>query len=176
MKELAMIMSQQIDTIQPYILVGHSLGGMLCVEMSDFLNPEKVIIISSAKCRKELPIRYKFMKFFPLNKIVPPYLYWLGAKVAQPLVEPDRKNNKETFKAMLRDKDPKFFYRTTNIIIHWKRESYDSSIVHIHGNHDHTLPLKKIRPNYIIENGSHMMALTRAEEISELLNEILKEK
>ena len=28
---------------------------MLATEMTDFLNPEKTIIISSAKCRKELP-------------------------------------------------------------------------------------------------------------------------
>ena len=60
LKEYAHELSEQIDISKPFILIGMSLGGMLATEITDFLDPEKVIIISSAKCRKELPGRYKF--------------------------------------------------------------------------------------------------------------------
>ena len=49
MESYARKLSEQIDTSKPFSITGVSLGGMLAVEMSEFLNPEEVIIISSAK-------------------------------------------------------------------------------------------------------------------------------
>src|SRR4051812_3682090 len=58
MTEYAIELIKQIDTTQKYIFIGVSIGGMLCVELAGILAPEKVAIISSAKCRSELPFRY----------------------------------------------------------------------------------------------------------------------
>ncbi len=55
MTDYAKELSGQIDTSSKYIIIGISLGGMLATEMGDFLNPEKIIIISSTKCREKLP-------------------------------------------------------------------------------------------------------------------------
>jgi len=71
MKDFARALSQQIDTSSKYIIIGVSLGGMLATEMGEFLDPEKIILISSAKCRDELPGRYTFQKTIPINKVVP---------------------------------------------------------------------------------------------------------
>ena len=173
MLDYALSLTNQIDTTSPFVLIGVSLGGMICSELSDTLHPLKTIIISSAKMRSELPARYRFMHAVPVNKVVPGSFLKSGSFIAQPLFEPDRKNGKEVFVAMLRDKDPKFLKRTTNIIINWKKENYNPDIIHIHGNNDHTLPIRNISYDYMIENGSHMMVYTRAEEINTLLSEIL---
>jgi surfactin synthase thioesterase subunit len=45
----------QIDTTAPFILIGTSLGGMLSVEIAELSSPLKVILISSAKNRADLP-------------------------------------------------------------------------------------------------------------------------
>ena len=74
---------------------------------------------------------------------------------------------------MLNDKDPLFLKRTVAMIIQWERDEYRNDIVHIHGDNDHTLPSKNVEYNYLIQNGSHMMVYTRAEEISALVNKIL---
>ncbi len=42
-------------------------------------DPETVIIISGAKCRKDLHGRYRFQKYIPLNHIVPAKTTHLGA-------------------------------------------------------------------------------------------------
>ncbi len=60
------------------------------------------------------------------------------------------------------------------MIVSWERDSYQASIIHIHGDADHTIPLKNVSPNYVIKEGSHLMVLTRAEEISGIIGEILK--
>ncbi|MDZ4665586.1 MAG: alpha/beta hydrolase [Bacteroidota bacterium] len=175
LKQFAKELSVQIDTTQPFILLGVSLGGMICCEMTEYLHPQKVIIISSAKTRKELPFRYKFQRYIPLYAILPAIVLRGGAKLMQPIVEPDRNKNKKTFKAMLHDKKPKFIKRTIRMIVNWKKKESSTNIYHIHGTKDHTLPYRKLKNiDYTISKGSHMMTLTRAEEISKVFEQILE--
>lgn len=175
MQNFARELSKQIDTTRQYSILGVSLGGMLATEMNEFLSPEKTIVVSSAKAPDELPGRYRFQKKIPVYKLVPKRIIKLGARILQPLVEPDRKNNKETFRSMLKDKEPEFFKQTVRIIMQWERSEYNPNIVHIHGDNDNTIPIKNVDPNYIVKDGSHMMVLTKASVVSEIVNKILDE-
>lgn len=163
-----------IDTTTDFILIGVSLGGMICTELTDTLNPKMTILISSAKSSDELPNRYTIQKSLKLNKAVPEKTVKKGALVLQPIVEPDSKEDLEFFRSMLGAKDPTYLKRTVDMIINWERISYDPGIIHIHGNNDHTIPIRNVTADYVIENGSHMMVYTRADEISEILNIILE--
>ncbi len=164
----------QINQDAPFVLLGVSLGGMICTELADTLHPEHIILISSAKSYMELPGRYNFQKKLPLNRIIPKGLTKAGARALQGIVEPDRRYDKETFKDMLRRKDPAYLKGTVEMILHWERQDYNKSIVHIHGNADHTIPIKNVKYDYLVEEGSHMMVLTRAGEISQVIHKILK--
>ena len=164
-----------IDTSKPFILIGVSLGGMICSELTDTLEPDLTIVISSAKYRAELPGRYKFQKTIPLNKIIPKGMTKWGAKVLAPIVEPARKQDKETFRSMIEAKDPAYIKRTVDMVINWNKEGYNDRIIHIHGDRDHTLPHRKVRYDYLVENGTHMMVYIRGDEVSRLINEILQD-
>jgi pimeloyl-ACP methyl ester carboxylesterase len=173
MSEYAALLAMQIDTTKPYVLVGVSVGGMLCTELTDRLKPLKTIIISSSKCRQELPRQYRFQKYIPINKIIGARFIKAMSSLAQAIVEPDRNKHKAVFKAMLREKNPKYLKRTVNMIINWERKTYSPKIIHIHGTKDHTLPLRNISPSIIIKDGSHMMTLTRSETLNGWLNKLL---
>ncbi len=173
LKEYAKRISSQIEENDNFILVGVSLGGMITSEIAEFKNPEQVILISSAKNSTELPKRYNFQKKLPIYKLVGPKLSKRGAKILQPIVEPDSKKEKELFKSMLESKDPIFLERTIEMIINWERETNSKDIIHIHGNMDRTIPIKNIKYDHLIDKGSHMMTLTKANELSLLLTEIL---
>lgn len=173
MKTYAKAISTQIDTNGRYIFIGVSFGGMICSELSDYLHLEKIIVISSAKCRKELPMRYTFQRTVPINKLVPPKLVKRGARILQPIVEPDRKLHNDVFNSMLADKSPDYYKRTVNMILNWDRKTPNEKIIHIHGTNDHTLPIRNGKADYIIEGGSHMMTLTRGDEINALVQSIL---
>ncbi len=164
---------EEIDRSSPYILMGVSLGGMICTELTDTLAPLLTILISSAKTTHELPGRYTFQQRFPLNRIIPKGMIKGGAIILQGIVEPDRKHDKETFKDMLKAKDPLYLKRTVDMIINWKRTVHSDKIVHIHGDKDHTIPIKNVQYNYLIEEGSHMMMITRAGEINQIIAHIL---
>lgn len=164
-----------IDTEAPFILLGVSLGGMICTELTDTLSPERTIIISSAKNRSELPGRYTFQQKLRINRIIPKRLTKGGARILQGIVEPDRKHDPATFKAMLKAKDPLYIKRTVDMIINWERTEHSDKIVHIHGDKDHTIPIKNIQVDYLVKEGSHMMMVTRSDEINMIIKSILSE-
>ena len=53
------------------VLIGVSFGGVLVQEMKQFLNPKKIIIISSVKSNTEMPRRMKIAKTTKAYKILP---------------------------------------------------------------------------------------------------------
>ena len=174
MKQFAKVIVNNIDTTKPIILVGVSLGGMLSVEIAELIPVSKVIIISSAKNKNELPLRYRTQNIFPLYKIIPPKMLHISAKALQPIVEPDRNKNKATFKKMLYAKNPLYIKRTIHMIVTWDRIENSSNIIQIHGTKDHTIPIRNVQAQYIVARGSHMMCLTKGRKIGELINQILK--
>ncbi len=168
-------LSQQIDTSKTFSIIGVSLGGMLAVEMSEFLIPEEVIIISSAKNRNELPLRYKFMKKVPLNNLFGGSFLQTLAPTAQIIVEPDSYKERELCVSMLKNKNELFMKRSVNMIINWKRTFNNTEIIHIHGNNDHTIPIRNVKNiTEIIENGSHMMTLTRGKEVCKIIKTFIR--
>ncbi len=173
LKEYAQTLSMQIDESRPFILIGVSLGGMLATEMTDFMCPEKTIILASAKNTNELPRTFNFQKKVPLYKLVGKRNVKWGARVLKPIVEPDFRKEKETYKAMLDDKDPEFLLRTIPMIMKWERTTNDECIIHIHGTKDHTIPFKNVKCDYRIEGGSHMITLTQSKEVNKILETIL---
>jgi hypothetical protein len=176
MKEFAHTMAKQIDTTSKYVIIGASIGGMLATEMIEFMSPEKVILIASAKSRLEFPNLYRFQKSIPIQKIVSGEMIKKSTRFLQSKVEPDCKSGKGMYAEMLNEKDPVFMKRAVEMIINWDRVSYSKDIIHIHGDNDNTLPIRKISPDYIIKNGSHVMAYTRSKEISEIINLVLMAK
>lgn len=176
MRDYAFHLMQQIDTSRPFILLGVSIGGMLACEMADTLKPEKLIIISSASSKHQLPMRYRMLKKVPIYKVVPGWLSKAGTYVLQPILEPESKARKALWKKMIADKEPKFLKRSIPMIIEWERDTPPDDLIHIHGSKDHTLPIKHIHPDYIIPGGTHLMSTAEPEVISPLVLDQLNGK
>ncbi len=158
MKAYAYALMQEIDTSKPFVLLGVSIGGMLACEIADTLKPEKLIIISSASSKHQLPGRYRMLNKIPIYKIVPGWLSKAGTYILQPILEPETRARKALWKKMIADKDPMFLKRSIPMIIVWEREAPPENLVHIHGDRDHTLPLKNIEADYVIPHGNHLMS------------------
>lgn len=170
MHDYALRFAQKIDTTQNYSIMGLSLGGMIACEMTTFLNPDKVIIISSAAGRSELPVRYRMLRNFEMYRIFSGKFYKSMTKIAQLTFEPDRKNAEDVFDEMIKNKDPDFIKRGIHMIANWEGEyEKNEKIIHIHGTKDHTIPIRNTCTDLKIEGGSHMMILTEPEKITSLL-------
>jgi len=174
MNSFARRMAAQIDTTESFVLLGVSLGGMLAMEMTSFLNPEKIILISSAKNENEIPSMYKVFRKVPANKIIGGRFLKFFTVLFQPVYEPLGKEDQILWRSMIKEKDPKFMRRATDCIVNWKGYSYEGlEILHIHGSKDRTLPIKHVGEHHCIEEGTHIMTLTEAVKISEVVNGFL---
>jgi pimeloyl-ACP methyl ester carboxylesterase len=148
---------------------------MVAVEISKFAKPLRLILISSAKGRREIPGLYRFLKFLPLYRLFPGRFYIAMTHAARPFVEPDFRREKQLFRQMTNDKDPVFMKRAVSLIVNWENRETpeDIPVFHIHGSGDRTLPLRLIRNPVVIKGGSHMMTLTEADQINKILKKLL---
>lgn len=165
-------MTQKITTPHP-ILVGLSFGGMVAMEIAKQIPVKKLILISSAKERKELPWFYRFSAKLKLQKILPytlikrtnGFTYWLfGATSA---------HEKALLKEIFRKTPTTFLKWAINAILTWKNTEISTHILHIHGDKDRILPYKNVKDTLCITGGGHSMIVNKAHEITPLINKFL---
>jgi len=169
-------MANCIDTAQPFSVLGVSLGGMVAVEMCNYLQPEQVIILSSAANPDELPKLYRWFRGHNFYTHIPAPVFKWSTYILQPIFEPDRSRERKTCNAMIRDKDASFIKHAVHLIVSWEMpdtSTVNTKIIHIHGDADNTLPVENTHAAFIVENGSHMMTLVQARDISEILEQVL---
>jgi len=169
LSEYAEQITKQIPFKNP-IFVGVSFGGIIALECSRFLHPEKVILISSIKHEDELPKFYKLFKH-PL---------WTSVLPAKSLIHLDKLNaflfgvskfeDKKLLDIIIHDTHPDFLKWAIFQVLNWKATHTLKKIIHIHGNADKILPLPKTGVTHIVNNGGHFMIVTHAQQIVQLLN------
>ncbi|HEX5153654.1 MAG TPA: alpha/beta hydrolase [Parafilimonas sp.] len=155
------------------IILGLSLGGMMAVEIAKTNPSAKVIIISSAKTKYELPVHWKFFRYLPLYKILPEWTvkkqsflrnYFLGAKYTP---------QKKYLEHVARNADIHFYRWGIGAILNWQNEIIPSNVTHIHGTNDKLLPYQFVKADFTINNGGHLMVINNAREVSSRIKEII---
>jgi len=165
-------LSEEVKEADP-ILVGVSFGGIMVQEMARILNPKKVILISSVKSHNELSKSMRIAKATGIYKLFPSqYLESLGGFAKEYFGEKVKKRIElyEKYQTVL---DPLYLEWAFKTILHWQKNYKTFNLYHIHGEGDKIFPVKNIS-NYIpIKNGTHIMILNKAKEISKILEEII---
>ncbi len=161
---------------QDVILIGVSFGGVLVQEMKPFVNPRKIIIISSVKSNAELPRRMKIAKTTKAYKLVPTGLlqnienlakFTFGSSIIR-----QRLKLYEKFLSV-RNKD--YLDWAIAQIINWKRTEPDPEVIHIHGDKDEVFPIRHIKNCITVKDGTHIMILTKYRWLSDNLPKIMLE-
>ena len=155
------------------VIIGISFGGMLATEMAKRDRSSKVIILSSNKTAKEFPLFLRPLRYFPFYKIVPGFLVKRCALVVKWFMAAKGAEQKKLLMQIIRDTDMKFVRWAIPAILNWKNQEVPANVIHIHGTADRVLPLKRVKADYIIKNGTHAMPLYAYEEISALLRKII---
>lgn len=156
------------------ILIGLSFGGMMSVEIAKLIPVEKIILVSSVCCRKELPLYMKLISALNLNRLIPMKPY--------PIFEPIENFNLgvETHeqKMLLRNyrQNLNLTYSNWAIdqVVNWQNKWIPPNYIHIHGTKDHIFPIKNIiDPEYKILNAGHLLLMNNAGEVNEILKKEL---
>ena len=158
----ALRLTEQIIEVNP-ILVGVSFGGMIAVEVAKLIETEKVILISSAKTKHEIPSYYQFAgaitAFVQKLKTINYFLFGVSST-----------KEKELLNNIIQNTNPEFLNWAIDKIVNWKNEIIPENTIHIHGNADRILPIRFVKPDYTINKAGHFMIVQNAREIDVIIS------
>lgn len=155
-----------IDDENPVVL-GVSLGGMIGVEICKMRPVRKLILVSSAKTRHELPpYDGNLFGWLMKSKIVPPFLYKLPNQVLYDKFGAESDEDEALLSAILKDSDGRFMKWAMRAVALWQNDEVPDPVAHIHGRQDKMLLPDNVNADYWIEDGGHIMIFNRAELVS----------
>ena len=143
------------------VLIGVSFGGVLVQEMKQFLNPRKVIIISSVRCNLELPNRMKIAKSTKAYKLLPTGLMQDVELLTKYAFGDMLKKKLKLYEKYLHMRNKSYLDWAIEQMICWKRIKIDPEIIHIHGDADEVFPAKNIKQFINVKGGTHSMILNK---------------
>ncbi|MCZ8196867.1 MAG: alpha/beta hydrolase [Flavobacterium sp.] len=143
------------------VLIGVSFGGVLVQEMKQFLNPKKVIIISSVRCNLELPNRMKIAKSTKAYKLLPTGLMQDVELLTKYAFGDMLKKKLKLYEKYLHMRNKSYLDWAIEQMICWKRIKIDPEIIHIHGDADEVFPAKNIKQFINVKGGTHSMILNK---------------
>ncbi len=168
-EEYASRLLYQIKATKP-ILIGVSFGGIIAIEIAKQIKIEKLILISSAKTREEIPFYYRFAGKLRLHKLLPTRLLKKSNCITNWLFGTTSKFDKQLLKQILDDTDPIFLKWAIDKTAQWKNQVQPPVFFHIHGMNDRILPAKFVKNSITIKHCGHFMVLNKSEEVNKLLH------
>jgi pimeloyl-ACP methyl ester carboxylesterase len=164
-------LSAQIDTSEKFSITGASFGGMIAAEMPRFLKPEHLILISSVKTFREIPLYIRVFKIFPIYRIMPEsFIKWLANNFVF-LFGIFKANEKKLFSDMLDSCPAGYLKGAIDMIMCWKNEEIPEKVIHIQGDQDRIFPVRRIKGPVIIPGGTHFMPYHKAAEVEKIILE-----
>jgi pimeloyl-ACP methyl ester carboxylesterase len=161
---------EQIETENP-ILIGVSFGGMIAVEIGKQIKTEKIILISSAKTKEDIPLHYRVMGAVNFNKLMPKGGLQKMQGIIAWLFGVTNDEERELLKDIITSTDERFVQWAIDHIINWENETLLPNAVLIHGTSDRLL--SGSTPDYSIKDGGHFMIVNRCREVSAIIHGIL---
>ena len=171
-EDYAAQVAKQIRIDKP-ILVGLSFGGILAIEVAKIIDIEKLILIASAKSRKEIPFYYRLAGYINIHKLLPSRFLKRPGLIGNWFFSVRTKDEKKMLADILRDSDSSFLKWAINQIVKWKNKTPPQNTYHIHGTADRILPYRFVRADFKVANGGHFMTVNKSVEINKQLRTLL---
>ncbi len=160
----------QIKSDRP-VLIGLSFGGLMAIEIAKQIKTEKVILIASAKTRSEIPFYYRLAGRIGVHKWIPVRIYKKPNIMPRWVYRSKLTPERQLLQQILQETNPIFLKWAIDKIVTWKNQTIVENIFHIHGSHDKLLPKRYIKSNITIQNGGHLITLSKADDINRILKQ-----
>ncbi len=166
------LIAGQITTKRP-TLIGLSFGGLIAVEAAKQLETGKVILIASAKTKKEIPFYYRWTGRLRFHKLLPASLLKQSNFISNWFFGAITSFDKQLLKTIFRNTDPVFLKWAIDKALRWTNQTELENVKHIHGTADRILPFCFIKCDLEVKNGGHFMTINKAGELTRTIRAIL---
>ena len=172
-EDYALRMTKKIKHKNP-VLIGVSFGGLLVQEMALHIETRKVIIISSIKSNKELPMRLKIAKSTKAYKMIPTQLFSNVETLAKYAFGENAVSRRlKLYEKYLQMRDKKYLDWAIENVILWRRTIPDENVIHIHGNEDAIFPIKHIKNAIVLKGATHVLVIMKYKWLNENLPKLI---
>lgn len=168
----ALRMNKYVKHKKP-VLIGVSFGGIIVQEMAKSIKPDRLIIISSVKCREELPRRMRYAAKTGLFKLVPTSLLDYVDHFEKIAVGDFIKKRAKLYRQYLSVRNQRYLDWAIENMVLWDCTNPRKDIIHIHGDKDEIFPIKYISDCIEVKNGTHIMILNRYRWFNKHLPELI---
>lgn len=170
LSQYAQRFAQQINNTEPFILVGLSFGGMIATEISKVLQPQQLILISSAATQQELPLLYRFAGKLHLERFLPyKKMIQKPGRIFNWLFGPMDEYSGNILHSFIINSDPLFLKWALGQISRWKNKERPANLLQIHGSNDKVLWSKRSQAPIVMSGGGHLCVLSHYGVINTLL-------
>ena len=170
--DIAGMISDRIDRESDHVLVGVSMGGMVAQELAMITRPRKVILISSITGPHEWPPLLHVSRRFRLHNLITDLTMRSTWPIRQWWNKGDPKIAKVLFDMAVKQTAQQIRY-CAGAILRWPGAKYEGELIRIHGDRDTLLPLR-FPVDHVVRGGSHVMMISRPNEIARLVQQELK--
>ena len=167
-------LAPMIDRTEPLILLGVSFGGVMALELSRLVQPSTTILISSIKSPAELPWYFRLPGHMRLHRLLPHNTSRFSEFNVRYLNGVREESDIRLLRAMLYDADMQFVRWAIDRLVLWKGCTPAGRVVHIHGTSDRMLPIRFVSPDIRVTGGSHLMIVSKAQELGDIITGVLK--
>ena len=158
------------------VLVGVSFGGLLVQEMAKLTKTRKVILISSVKCKSEMPKKMIFAKHTKVHKLLPTGIVTNMELLAKYAFGETVTKRLELYEKYLSVRDKSYMDWAIDHMVNWNQKEPLPNTVHIHGTLDNVFPITNIKDCITVKNGKHAMIVYRSKWFNEHLPAIILEE
>ena len=166
-------MADRIDDSEPFALLGYSFGGLIVQEIDKIKTAEKVVIMGSIKSDKEKSRFIKLGELTHLPRFLPQRMFNVKSaavySLARNIVDPKNPKLMQYFTV----RDTYYLKWSIEKVSAWKFDE-NPKVIQILGSKDIVFPLKYSKPDYVIQNGTHLFPATKHKQVSKILAEIFK--
>lgn len=150
-------------------IAGFSLGGMLATEMCLQNGLTNVLLISSAKTKKELGYDSRILKWLSRSEVIPEPMFGHPFSLGLYLLGARSDEEKALLQQVIRDSSPAFVKHCVDMLLHWQNDTIPAAVKHIHGTADLVIRPDGVYADAWVTDGSHLMIYNRASEVSSQL-------
>jgi pimeloyl-ACP methyl ester carboxylesterase len=168
MTKYAKRFAEQITEENP-VIVGVSFGGMLAQEIARIIHCDKIILISSLKTPKEFSLFFKMTKALKLYRFLPINTINFTERLLMKNGTKKIKRTLSIYRKYLPLRSKRYLLWATRSFLHWKAQKNTVTMLRLHGDKDKIIPINKIGKCELIENGTHVMILTKSSIIQQHL-------
>jgi pimeloyl-ACP methyl ester carboxylesterase len=174
--------AQTLDIRDPAILGGVSLGGMLALEVARIVPTRTVILIASTRAPAAVTANRLLRWSHALSRLTPDLLLDKGRALAPlflgkgPTLDSRRTlspEHRDLLVTMAKELPISFIRWAAAAALTWPGcedpPAPGVPVHHIHGDADWVFPLRRVKPDHIVQGGIHVLNLSHPDEVNAFL-------